>query len=683
MKKILVLVLISILFVACSPEEEDEPEFANPYDKTEEYISLWEEQKFETMFEDHLTNRTLSDFSREDFVERYEHLYEVLEVDKLDISINNREELDQETLETMESYEIPIQISFETLAGPIDYQKHIDLEKVFPSTEDGGEPSPEDAIWKLEWDTSFILPNLQDEDEVRYRINEAQRGEIIDRNGNLLATNGEVFEVGVVLENFDESTLPELASILGVSEEYIQNKYNQSWVQDHYFVPIKKLMLEDESVVDDATSISGVTSQVSVGRVYPYGKVAGHLTGYVGPVSQEELEDLEGEGYDSDDVIGKRGLEQLYEDQLRGEEGAEIFLIKPDGAEETVVADDSTSGESIQITIDMGLQERLYNLVQEERGTAVSLNPTNGQVMSLLSFPAFDPNEFVLGMTSSRYQEISEDEGSPLINRFSSTYSPGSAMKLITSTIGFRTGKLDPDEMKTIESDKWQNNDSWGNYEVTRVSNPHSEINLERAITYSDNIYFAMLGVDIGADTFEEQMTELGFSESLPFEYPVTTSQISNDGELDNEVLLADTSYGQGQMLINFVHLSSLYGGIVNDGVLMSPTLLLDQESKVWMDEMITADQASLLQNNLRKVVTDGSATGVNLEGRSIAGKTGTAELKTSFEDTSGVQNGIFVSYDQENPEFVLSMVIEGVEDRGGSAHTVDLVKEFYESQNN
>lgn len=170
-------------------------------------------------------------------------------------------------------------------------------------------------------------------------------------------------------------------------------------------------------------------------------------------------------------------------------------------------------------------------------------------------------------------------------------------------------------------------------------------------MVHSDNIYFAMMATEMGAETFTEGLTRLGFGQEFPFEYPVADSQISNSGDLNREVLLADSAYGQGEVLMNIVHLASLYGGIVNDGTVMKPLLRANEEQEAWIDQMVSQENAKLLQNLLRKVVTEGTAKSINISGNKIAGKTGTAELKTS-RDEEGAENGFFVSYDQSNPEW-------------------------------
>nr|WP_279401878.1 hypothetical protein [Piscibacillus salipiscarius] len=140
----------------------------------------------------------------------------------------------------------------------------------------------------------------------------------------------------MVPENFNDSNIPKLAQILDISKESIEEKLNQSWVQPHLLVPIKKLSLDDEDLMTRAIAIDGVGSDYTMDRVYNYGKAVSHLTGYIGSITAEELEEFKDQGYTAQDVIGKRGLEQLYEEKLRGKDGVELKILKPNSSTQTI-----------------------------------------------------------------------------------------------------------------------------------------------------------------------------------------------------------------------------------------------------------------------------------------------------------------------------------------------------------
>ena len=311
-----------------------------------------------------------------------------------------------------------------------------------------------------------------------------------------------------------------------------------------------------------------------------------------------------------------------------------------------------------------------------EAGAAAAIDPKTGETLVLTSSPAFDPNEFMIGVSSSRYKELTEDPLQPLLNRFTATYAPGSAIKPITAAIGLEAGTIDPNKGYTIEGKRWKKDESWGNFGVTRVYTPPNPIDLKKAIAYSDNIYFAMEAIEMGKETLIEGLKKFGFGEEIPFSYPLRTSQISNDGTIGTEAQLVDTSYGQGQMLMNIAHLASSYAPIINDGKMFKPVLFEDEpKSEVWKEGLISPENAAILRADLREVVVNGSAKDANIPSVKISGKTGTTELKSS-QEKGGKENGFFVGYQTDDTAYIIAMMIESIEDKGGSSHVVKKVTE-------
>ncbi|RBP02796.1 penicillin-binding transpeptidase domain-containing protein [Rossellomorea aquimaris] len=662
-------VLLLCLFVAFSLLIAGCQEKPKPTDQLQDYVDLWNKEKFENMFDGYLNTSTKDSFNKEDFVTRYKDIYEDLEVKDVKVSFKKPEkevDWDKET-----KAEFPLTISFNTLAGEVSYEKEITLTK---------EKQGEEENWFVEWEPSFILPEMEKGDKVGVESISAKRGDILDRNQQALAMNGEAFELGIVPKEFNESDLSKLSSLLDMSPESIQGKLDQSWVKPEFFVPIKKIALTERPLALEVIELGGLYSKRVPAREYPYGEAAAHLTGYIGKLTAEKLEKLKGEGYTAQSLMGLSGAEEVYEDQLRGKDGQRIYLKKEESEEVVTVAEQPVEdGKNITLTIDAEMQKKLYEQMKSEAGTAAALNPQTGEALALVSTPAYDPNDFVLGMSSEKYKKLADDPKKPLRNRFPITYSPGSTMKGITASVGLKSGKLDPNKVYDITGKKWQKDDSWGNYKVVRVFDNESKVDLESALKFSDNIYFARVGLEMGADTFIAGLKDFGFGEEIPSSYPIYKSQISNDGTISKEVQLADSAFGQGEVLMSIVHLASAYGGIINDGNMMKPRLLKDEEHEIWKENLLTKEQADMLKTDLRKVVTEGIATKASVKGKAIAGKTGTAEIKAE-QGTTGTENGLFVSYDQNDPTMVLAVLLEDVEEAGGSTHTVEVTKRFYDS---
>ncbi|NMH67555.1 penicillin-binding transpeptidase domain-containing protein [Bacillus sp. RO3] len=659
---LVLFVVFSILAAGC--QEKPQPD-----DRLKEYVDLWNEGKFDAMFNEYVNTSTKKTFKKEDFVTRYKDIYDDLEVKDVKAAFKEPE---KETDWDKESEAVfPLTISFNTLAGDVTYEQNITLTK---------EEQGDKENWFVDWEPSFILPGLEKGDKVGVERMTAKRGEILDRNQQPLAVNGEAFELGIVPKEFNENDINKLSSLLDMSPEAIRNKLEQSWVKPEYFVPIKKIALSQRPLALEIIEFDGLYSKRVPARAYPYGEAAAHLTGYIGKLTAEKLEKLKDKGYTPQSLMGVSGAEKVYEDQLRGKDGQRIYLKKQDADEVVTIAEEEVEdGQNIILTIDAEMQKKIYEQMKNEAGTAAALHPGTGEALALVSTPAYDPNEFVLGMSSENYQNLADNPKKPLRNRFPIAYSPGSTMKGITASVGLKSGKLDPDKIYEIKGKKWQKDASWGKYHVVRVFDNESKVDLESALKFSDNIYFARVGLEMGAEPFVAGLKDFGFGEDIPVSYPIYTSQISNDGTISKEVQLADSAFGQGEVLMSIVHLASAYGGIINDGNMMKPRLLMDEKHEVWKENLLTKEQADMLKTDFRKVVTEGIAGKASVKGKAIAGKTGTAEIKAE-QGTTGTENGLFVSYDEKDPTMVLAMLLEDVEKAGGSTHTVEVTKRFYES---
>jgi penicillin-binding protein 3 len=662
LKKLFLLSLVAaagMLIAGCQ-------EKAQPDDRLKEYVDLWNDKKFDKMYDAYLSTSAKETYKKEDVVKRTNDIYEDLAVK--DLKVKFEKPKDEKEWDKEKEAEFPVTISMNTLAGEVSYDETVTLKK---------QKKDDEENWFVDWDPSFILPDMEEGDKVGVESIPAKRGEIYDRNENPLAINGEAFQIGIVPGEFNESELKKLSSLLEMSPEAIQKELDQSWVKPEYFVPIKKLPISERPLALDIIDLPGLYSKRVEARQYPYGEATAHITGYLGKINAEKLEKLKDKGYTAQSLLGISGAEEVYEEKLRGQSGQRIYLTKVNGEETPVAEQEVKDGENISLTLDAEMQKKLYDQMKDEVGTAAAVDPKTGEALALVSVPSYDPNEFALGMAGDKYDKIYNDPDKPLRNRFYQTYSPGSAMKAITASVGLKSGKLDPNKTFDIKGKRWQKDESWGGYQVVRVFDNDSVVDLESGLKYSDNIYFARVGLEMGAETFIKGLKDFGFGEEIPMSYPIEKSQISNDGKISKEIQLADSAFGQGEVLMSVVHLASAYGGIINDGTMMKPVLLKDEEQGVWKKDLLTPQQSQLMRTNLRKVVSEGIAGKAQVSGKEIAGKTGTAEIKAE-QGTKGKENGWFVSYDQKNPEFILAMMLEGVEDRGGSTHTVQVAQKFY-----
>ncbi|WP_289890414.1 penicillin-binding transpeptidase domain-containing protein [Virgibacillus pantothenticus] len=653
-KRILIAIIMLIVFVtACSDNN------ATPNDRFSNYINHWNKQEFGKMYK-MVSKSTAESYPTEQFVDRYKKIYQDLHVS--DLKIEAKELSKDESDKAAESGKatIPFTVSMKTMAGPISFDYEANLIKQ-------GEDDEEN--WYIEWDPGFIFPEMKDGGELRIESTPPVRGEIRDRNEMPLAMNDIIYEVGIVPEKLGSSpdqNKKKIAQLLGLSVEAIDEKLNADWVQPNLFVPLAKITKEEEALWKQLVAIDGITRQETTGRIYPGGEATGALVGYIGSVTAEDLKEQKEGNYSDQDVIGKRGLEKLYEKQLRGEKGSQIKIVK-DG-EETVLAEkEAKDGENIKLTIDINVQEKIYQTLDGNMATVSAINAKTGETLGLVSSPSFNPNNILYGTTPNLWKQLEEDSKNPLLNRFSSTYAPGSVMKPITAAIGLSNGKIDPKKGLEINGLTWSNGEGWGDYEVTRVSESNGPVDLHDALVRSDNIYFAMQAVNMGEKAYVEGLKAFGLGTHFPFDYPITASSISASGKLDDEVLLANTSYGQGELEMSSLHLATAYTAFLNNGNMLKPTLLANEDKKqIWKEKLITPEQADIIKEALRDVVVSGTAkqSAKNAD-FPVSGKTGTAELKLTSDD-SGQENGWFVGYPTDDEDIIVSVMIEEIKGKSG-----------------
>ena len=638
-----------------------------------EYMNHIPAQEYEQMYA-MLHIEASGNVSQEDFIKRNSAIYEGIEIQNMAVEIIAYDE---------EQLTVTYQTSFDTVAGEISFEKSA----FFLEGEDG---------YKLVWDNSLIFPNLASTDKVRVSTTQANRGEILDRNGRVLAGKGTASSVGIVpgkLENREEA-IAKIAELLETTSEVIEKKLSAQWVKDDSFVPIKTIprveeiellkvepdedVLKEKERHESLLAIPGVMiSDVEV-REYPLGEAAAHLVGYVQSVTAEDLEEHAGEGYTANSVIGRSGMEGLFEKELKGQNGCRIYIVNSEGKEKEELACILVQhGQDIKLTIDASLQIALYEQFQEDKSCSVAMNPYTGEVLALVSTPSYDNNDFIMGLSSEQWTALNDDEDKPMYNRFRQVWCPGSTFKPVTAAVGLESGAIDPNEDYGNVGLSWQKDASWGSYYVTTL-HAYEPVILENALIYSDNIYFAKAALKIGYEEMESSLTQLGFNAELPFEIKMAKSQYSNSESIETEIQLADSGYGQGQVLVNPLHLACIYSAFCNEGNIIKPYLVYQNEvsAEYWISGAFSSETASRVLEGTKKVVNDSHGTGyaAHRDDIVLAGKTGTAEIKASKDDTSGTELGWFAVFTAEKtverPILIISMV-EDVKGRGGSGYVV------------
>ena len=639
-----VLLIVSVFFIFNQGKSNEQV--------VTEYFELLKKKDYKQMYQ-MLNQKTVYTPTQKYFVEKYKEIYDDIGANNIQVKI-----LDEK------NDIVKYQISMDTVAGTIEYKNKIGVKNE-----------------QIQFNNNLIMKDYKDGCKIKVTTyNPEKRGRILDRNGKVLAEDGKGYSVGLVKGKLnDENDYGQIAKYLETDVETIQKKMSASWIKDDSFVPIKTVseITKNGLVYNGILNISGVKISTVGIRTYPYDKVASHVVGYVQNVNAEDLKKHKNEGYNSTSVIGRSGIEAVYEKQLRGSSSGKIDLVdKNDKVIENLCAlEIDKSPQDITLTIDIDLQQSLYNEYQNDKSASVALNPKTGEVLALVSTPSYSNNDFVLGLSTDKWNALNNDSNQPMMSRYKQTYTPGSTMKPITAAIGLETKTIDPDKDLGAK-DKWQKDSSWGSYYVTTLHAP-SPNNLKNAITYSDNVYFARSALNIGKDNLFKYYKNLKIGERIPFELALNKSQYINKNQKVSDQLIADSGYGQGQILMNPLQLASIYSAFVNNGSIYRPHLV-EQGEQMWIQRVFSDKTVKTIKEDLINVIADEKGTGhaIYRDNVILAGKTGTAEIKQSQSDTTGTELGWFtvMTTDSKQPLLITTMV-EDVKDRGGSGYVVEHTK--------
>ncbi|HAP8156591.1 TPA: penicillin-binding transpeptidase domain-containing protein [Enterococcus faecium] len=584
-----------------------------------------------------------SALSEKEILDKYQNIYGAADVKGLQISNLKVDKKDDSTYSF--SYKAKMNTSLGELKD-LSYKGTLDRN---------------DGQTTINWQPNLVFPEMEGNDKVSLTTQEAARGNIIDRNGEPLATTGKLKQLGVVPSKLGDggektANIKAIASSFDLTEDAINQAISQSWVQPDYFVPLK--------IIDGATPElpAGATIQEVDGRYYPLGEAAAQLIGYVGDITAEDID--KNPELSSNGKIGRSGLEMAFDKDLRGTTGGKLSITDADGVEKKVLIEHEVqNGKDIKLTIDAKAQKTAFDSLGGKAGSTVATTPKTGDLLALASSPSYDPNKMTNGISQEDYKAYEENPEQPFISRFATGYAPGSTFKMITAAIGLDNGTIDPNEVLTINGLKWQKDSSWGSYKVTRVSSDVSQVDLKTALIYSDNIYAAQETLKMGEKKFRTGLDKFIFGEDLDLPISMNPAQISNEDSFNSDILLADTGYGQGELLITPIQQAAMYSVFANNGTLVYPKLIADKETKD-KKNVIGETAVQTIVPDLREVVQDvnGTAHSLSALGIPLAAKTGTAEIKEK-QDVKGKENSFLFAFNPDNQGYMMVSMLENKED--------------------
>lgn len=584
-----------------------------------------------------------SALSEKEILDQYQNIYGAADVKGLQISNLKVDKKDDSTYSF--SYKAKMNTSLGELKD-LSYKGTLDRN---------------DGQTTINWQPNLVFPEMEGNDKVSLTTQEAARGNIIDRNGEPLATTGKLKQLGVVPSKLGDggektANIKAIASSFDLTEDAINQAISQSWVQPDYFVPLK--------IIDGATPElpAGATIQEVDGRYYPLGEAAAQLIGYVGDITAEDID--KNPELSSNGKIGRSGLEMAFDKDLRGTTGEKLSITDADGVEKKVLIEHEVqNGKDIKLTIDAKAQKTAFDSLGGKAGSTVATTPKTGDLLALASSPSYDPNKMTNGISQEDYKAYEENPEHPFISRFATGYAPGSTFKIITAAIGLDNGTIDPNEVLTINGLKWQKDSSWGSFKTTRVSSDVSQVDLKTALIYSDNIYAAQETLKMGEKKFRTGLDKFIFGEDLDVPISMNPAQISNEDSFNSDILLADTGYGQGELLITPIQQAAMYSVFTNNGTLVYPKLIADKETKD-KKNVISETAVQTIVPDLREVVQDvnGTAHSLSALGIPLAAKTGTAEIKEK-QDVKGQENSFLFAFNLDNQGYMMVSMLENKDD--------------------
>jgi penicillin-binding protein 2 len=560
-------------------------------------------------------------------------------------------------------------------------------------------------LWHLQIREGPYYRDLSENNRTRLVLLEPARGLIYDRHGVLLANNVPSFSLYVTLEDVKdrEALIQKLSDLLGLDPALIRKKLVGKGSR---LLPRKikdRMTLRDATVIEShRLDLPGVMVQVESQRNYPGGVTAAHLLGYVGEISADQLEKPEFADLHQGSVVGQYGVEKSYDRHVRGQAGQKSVEVDALGHEKkTAVVEKPEAGNDLYLTIDVRLQKVAEDLLGEESGAIVALDPTNGDILAMASRPAFDPNVLSRELTPKQWVEIVQDEGRPLNNRASQgQYPPGSTFKIPMAVAALETNTMSPSS--TVYCN--------GGYQFGKrlyhdwKAGGHGAVDLHRALVHSCDVYFYTVGQRMGIDVMADFGKDLGLGQGTGVELPSERSGImpssawkqkaKNEPWLPGETISA--AIGQGYVTVTPLQMASLIGTVANDGVSYRPRLVqavMDrttgnlQELPAVPRGKVKAKPETfrLIKEALADVVKVGTATRAKSSLVTIGGKTGTAQVAAL---RTGPENEIpkklrdhawFVAFAPvESPKIAVAVLAEHM-GHGGSA-AAPLAKEVIET---
>lgn len=538
-------------------------------------------------------------------------------------------------------------------------------------------------LWQLQLLQGGDFRKTSESNRLRIIRVPAPRGIIFDRNGIPLVKNTPYFCASVIPEEFDERMIQRLAALLNMQPEEIAEKLKRR--HSRPFSPIRLregLSFEEVGYLEARRSdFPGLIIEIEASREYLYGSAGAHMVGYLGKLTPGQAKDPEFRDVPPDAFIGQWGVEKLYDRSLRGIPGDRVIEVDAIGREIRLLHETQpVKGTDITLSIDLALQEAAAKAFEGKAGALVALAPGSGEILGLVSAPAFDPNKFVKGISAEDWNAIAADKKLPMLNRaIQSQYPPGSTFKIITAIAALEeeamseTTKVDCNG--GISFGRW----SFGCWRRTG----HNIVAVHRALVESCDVYFYEAGKRLGFDKVADYAMRFGLGEETGITLGKEKKGLIPTSEWKRKTkkapwFLGETfinSIGQGYVTTTPVQMAVMMSAVANGGKIFTPSLLMGEPPTLRKTVDLKPETLEIVRNSLSGVVQEPSGTGWLARSNmiTIGGKTGTAQVVGIRKDSKHLpehfrDHAWFVAFAPvEHPEIALTVFVEHG-GHGGSA---------------
>jgi penicillin-binding protein 2 len=508
------------------------------------------------------------------------------------------------------------------------------------------------SFWYFQVAQHAVFEQMAENNHQRTLALRAPRGVLFDRDGRVLVENRYAFNISLLREQTHDinASIRRLAAITHASEEHIRTE-----IEHHRHEPAYRpiVVIEDASLAQVAAlearklEMSEFIIEQVPTRHYPTDALAAHMLGYVGEVTEAQLTRREYQGINPGAIVGQSGIELAYNKRLMGADGARQVIVNSMGREIEMLREiPATEGQRLQLTIDYDLQKAAEEGFRQTGfwGAAIVLDPRSGEVLSFVSLPAYDPNAFAAGIDRATWGSLNTDRLKPLQNRaLQGRYSPGSLFKIVVSTAALEEGIIKPSFRVNCSGGAV----FYGRYFKCHLKGGHGSVDLAHAIEKSCNVYFYTVGNMVGVDRMHKWANALGLGVKsgieLPNEVegiiPSTAWKKARTGEKWYAGETISVSIGQGQVSVTPISLGVMMATFANGGTRYTPHLLkaVEVAPNTWKPIPPPPPQSvTKLKPETVEAVSQGLWLAVNgagtagrarIEGRDVAGKTGTAQV--------------------------------------------------------